>query len=72
MAILDKTVSAIAAAHAQVVTMSTVPVTGDAIQDGREITANNLVIMGGMEQNAVNFVVHVFNIKTVTILTEVA
>lgn len=42
MVILDKTVSAIAAAHAQVVTMSTVPVTGDAIQDGRETTANNV------------------------------
>lgn len=42
MAILDKTVPTIAAAHAQVVTMSTVPVTGDAIQDGRETTANNV------------------------------
>ena len=28
--------------------------------------------MGGMEQNAVNFVVHVCNIETVTISTEVA
>ena len=42
MAILDKTVLVIAAKHAQVVTMSTVPVTGDVIQDGRETTANNV------------------------------
>ena len=42
MAILDKTVPIIAAAHAQVVTMSTVPVIGDAIQDGRETTAKNV------------------------------
>ena len=42
MAILDKTVPAIAAAHAQVVTMSTVPVTGDAIKDGWGTTASNV------------------------------